>query len=105
MRNEEMTLDEFKESLAEQSPPELSGPLMALWWAAKGDWEQAHTVVQDDSGRSAAWVHAHLHRVEGDHSNAAYWYRNAGRPVARGELSTEWEAIVADLLAALSDRK
>ncbi|MDE5459892.1 hypothetical protein [Bradyrhizobium sp. CSS354] len=79
-------------------PPDLSAPLAALWWAAKGDWDQAHRIVQDESSREAAWVHAYLHRVEGDLGNAGYWYRQAGQPVARDSLQAEWERIVAATL-------
>ena len=75
-------------------PPDLSAPLAALWWAAKGDWDQAHRIVQDESSREAAWVHAYLHRVEGDLGNAGYWYRQAGQPVATDLLEAEWQRIV-----------
>ena len=80
-------------------PPDVSGPLVGLWWAAKGDWDRAHKVVQDDESHDAAWVHGYLHRVEGDLPNAGYWYRTAGKPVATGPLDAEWDAIVTDLLA------
>ena len=66
---------------------------------AGGDWDGAHALVQDDSSPEAAWVHAHLHRVEGDLSNAAYWYRRAGRPVATGALDEERAEIAAALEA------
>jgi hypothetical protein len=75
-------------------PPDLSAPLAALWWAAKGDWDQAHRIVQDESSREAAWVHAYLHRVEGDLGNAGYWYRQAGQPAATDSLEAEWQRIV-----------
>ena len=75
----------------------LAPPLAALWWAAKGDWDAAHKIVQDESDANSAWVHAYLHRVEGDLSNAAYWYRQAGQPVAKDSLENEWERIVATL--------
>ncbi|MDH2355809.1 hypothetical protein QCM80_34855 [Bradyrhizobium sp. SSUT112] len=77
--------------------PDLSAPLAALWWAAKGDWDQAHKIVQDESSPEAAWVHAYLHRVEGDLGNASYWYRQAGQPVAKDSLEAEWQRI-ADAL-------
>ncbi|MDH2399379.1 hypothetical protein QCM77_05370 [Bradyrhizobium sp. SSUT18] len=77
--------------------PDLSAPLAALWWAAKGDWDQAHKIVQDESSREAARVHAYLHRVEGDLGNAGYWYRQAGQPVAKDSLEAEWQRI-ADAL-------
>ena len=69
-----------------------------MWWAGKGDWNKAHAIVQDEDGADAAWVHAYLHRVEGDLGNAGYWYRRAGKPVATDPLEAEWERIVAALL-------
>jgi hypothetical protein len=89
----------FRASLNGATPPEVSAPLAGLWWAAKGDWDQAHKTVQDDDSRDAAWVHAYLHRVEGDLPNARYWYGAAGRPVATGTLDEEWNAMAAALLA------
>ena len=96
-----MTPAEFHQSLlALATPPAgLAAPLQALWWEAKGDWARAHAVAQEDSGRDGAWVHAYLHRVEGDESNAAYWYARATKPVAHGALAAERDAIVAALLA------
>ncbi len=92
---------EFKASLAGAAPaPELDAPLAALWWAARSGWDQAHKIVQDEATREAAWVHAYLHRVEGDLGNAGYWYRQAGKPVAKGALDTEWEGIVSTLLGS-----
>ena len=79
--------------------PELAPPLKALWWAAKGDWSRAHTIVQDEESQEAAWVHAYLHRVEGDLSYAGYWYRRAGKPAASDSLDAEWERIASALLA------
>ena len=78
--------------------PDLSAPLVGLWWAAKGEWDRAHKVVQEEESRDAAWVHAYLHRVEGDLSNAGYWYRQAGQPTATDSLQAEWERIAATLL-------
>ena len=72
---------------------EASSVLKALSLAASGDWDGAHKLVQDDPSPEAAWVHAHLHRVEGDLSNAGYWYRRAGKPVATGDLDEERQAI------------
>lgn len=96
-----MTLDEFRASLAQASPPAgLNLALRALWYDANGDWAQAHSTAQEDQSADGAWVHAYLHRVEGDLSNAAYWYRRAGKPVAQGELSGEWAALATALLAA-----
>jgi hypothetical protein len=90
---------DFKASLSgAESAPELGAPLAALWWAAKGNWNEAHKIAQDQHTADAAWVHAYLHRVEGDLGNAGYWYRQAGKPVATGSLEPEWELMVSVLL-------
>jgi hypothetical protein len=78
-------------------PKAVSAALQALWWAKKGDWDKAHRVAMDDHSREAAWVHAYLHRVEGDDGNAGYWYRQAQRRPATGPLDVEWNAIVVEL--------
>jgi hypothetical protein len=75
-----------------------SAPLAALWHTAKGDWEKAHTLVMDDESKAAAWVHAHLHRVEGDEGNAGYWYRRADKPHAKVSHDEEWKQIADALL-------
>ena len=94
-----VTLEEFKKSLkAAGPPPALSPALTALWHDARGDWERAHQVAQDIDDASGAWVHAYLHRKEGDLSNARYWYRSAGKPEATGALDAEWSRIVSALL-------
>jgi hypothetical protein len=91
----------FIASLEGAAPaPALSAPLAGLWWAAKGDWDQAHKIVQDEDTREAAWVHAYLHRVEGDLSNAGYWYSQAGQSAASDSLQAEWERIAATLLGS-----
>ena len=90
----------FSASVDGTQPPQgLALPLLALWHAKKGDWNAAHALVQQDEGEKRHdWVHAHLHRVEGDLGNARYWYRRAGRPVATGTLEAEWAQIAAALL-------
>lgn len=94
-----MNLADFKSTLSDSAPPpDADAPLQALWWAGRDDWEKAHTIVMDDEGIEAAWVHAYLHRVEGDLGNAGYWYRRAGRPVETSPLETEWAAIAQALL-------
>jgi hypothetical protein len=94
-----VTPAQFTESLARSAPPaRLRAALEGLWWAAKGEWDRAHRIVQDEEGAEGAWVHAYLHRVEGDVANAGYWYRQAGRPAASGPLDDEWQAIAAELL-------
>jgi hypothetical protein len=95
-----MDFDRFQESLAASAPPAgLSTPLQALWHDGKGDWNAAHDRLQDDAGPESAWVHAYLHRKEGDLSNAGYWYRRAGQPTATSSLSEEWTSLVQTLLA------
>ncbi|MGN6116937.1 MAG: hypothetical protein ACTHN2_15605 [Nitrobacter sp.] len=94
-----VTAAAFRASVTDAAPPPgISSPLTALWWVAKGDWDKAHAIAQDDASTEASWVHAYLHRVEGDLGNAAYWYRRAGQPVATDALAAEWERIVAVLL-------
>ena len=95
-----MDLTTFEGSLAETAPPAgLSKPLQALWQEAQGEWDAAHSLAQADKGPAGAWVHAYLHRVEGDLRNAGYWYRRSGRPEAAGSLRDEWRAIATALLA------
>lgn len=95
-----MTLDDFRISLSSKAAPaHLSPALEALWWAGKGEWERAHAIVMRSEGDAdAAWVHAYLHRVEGDIGNAHYWYRQARRPAAEGPLPAEWDRLVGTLL-------
>ena len=99
-------LDGFQASLAAANPPDaLPLALQALWWAGKPAWGRAHDCAQADEGNPACdWVHAHLHRVEGDMENAEYWYGRAGRPVSTELLDVEWQAIAATLLAGLGGR-
>jgi hypothetical protein len=90
---------DFRASLPGAAPASgLDAPLAGLWWAAKGNWDQAHKIVQDEDTADAAWVHAYLHRVEGDLANAGYWYRRARRPAASGSLDSEWQEIASELL-------
>ena len=94
-----MTLEEFRKSLNSERPPEdLTLSLAALWWDAKGDWTKAHESAQQDEGAAGAWVHAYLHRKEGDVSNAGYSYGRAGKPLARMSLDEEWSEIVNALV-------
>ena len=95
-----MDLSQFKASLDEGAPPPGSTrPLAALWHAGKGDWDAAHKLVQQQEGEPRHdWVHAYLHRVEGDLSNAGYWYRRAGKQEARSALEAEWAEIATALL-------
>jgi hypothetical protein len=92
-----VTFDELKQSLEAAKPPE--GPLMlrALWLAKKGDWDGAHRIVSDSTTETAARIHAHLHRVEGDLSNARYWYGQAHVAVETSTLEAEWEKLAREL--------
>jgi hypothetical protein len=84
----------LKMSLSEPEPPEyLSVYAKSLWLSAKGNWKAAHELVQDLDDRSAALIHAYLHRVEGDHSNAKYWYAKANEKMPAVDLNTEWELL------------
>ena len=89
---------------AEAKPPAgLSPALAALWHLARDEWDAAHHAAQSDGGRDGCWVHAHLHRVEGDLANAGYWYRRADLSPSEAPLDDEWEEIAAALLAAAAD--
>ena len=91
-------LDQFRRSLGEDEPPAGTPTLLgAMWHEARGDWEQAHQITQAEPGPSACWVHAYLHRREGDLSNAGYWYRRAGRPMPASSLDDEWAQIASAL--------
>ena len=81
-------------------PAHLSLVVQALWHDTHGDWEAAHNCAQDDHSELGSWMHAYLHRKEGDIGNARYWYSSAGRPVFQGSLKEEWEAIAIEALAS-----
>lgn len=94
-----MTIEEFKSTLSASQPPKgISPQLEAMWHEGKDDWDRAHNIAQDIHTADGSWIHAYLHRKEGDQGNAAYWYRQAGRPVSRLSLKEEWEEIVRELL-------
>ena len=94
-----MTFAEFKRTTSEPKPPaSLPRPLLALWHDARGEWETAHEVAQNIDDATGAWIHAYLHRKEGDLGNAGYWYRRANQPIATDSLDAEWTRIVTALL-------
>ena len=96
-----MTLEDFRHSVLSDEPPgPMSFALAGLWWDAKGDWKRAHESAQQDEGPAGSWVHAYLHRKEGDTTNAGYWYRRAGKPPAQSSLDEEWAEIAESLLRA-----
>jgi hypothetical protein len=96
------TIEAFRSSVSAAAPPADVGPaLEALWWLKRGDWDRAHKCVQGHEGEADCdWVHAHLHRQEGDMSNAQYWYRRADKPVSGVSLQDEWREIATTMLAA-----
>ena len=94
-----MHLEEFIQSIKEESPPEgLYEPLEVMWHAHKGDWETAHNIAQSISTELGSWIHAYLHRVEGDLGNAGYWYRRANRPPNSGSTDAEADEIINSIL-------
>ena len=94
-----MNLRQLKESIDENKiPDDLSVYLKALWYDAKGNWDEAHQIIQDVPDKNASWIHAYLHRKEGDITNADYWYNQAGRKRPNISLNEEWEEIVKAML-------
>ncbi|MCC6472013.1 MAG: hypothetical protein IT563_27115 [Alphaproteobacteria bacterium] len=94
-----MDAKQFRASTTAADPPAgLSDALQALWWDAKGDWSKAHEHAQAQDDAVGAWVHAYLHRKEGDLSNAGYWYRQAGKKRPDVTLDAEWDTIAGALL-------
>jgi hypothetical protein len=94
-----ITLQQFKETLREIKPPEQLDPVLkAMWYDAKGNWEMAHNIAQDVHNNNGSWVHAYLHRKEGDDGNAGYWYARANQPFPGQTLEKEWENIVETFL-------
>ena len=90
---------DFRESIKGNEPPsESSDHLKALWYDAKGDWKKAHEIIQDIDDKNASWIHAYLHRKEGDTGNADYWYSRAGKRRPSMALENEWEELVASFI-------
>ncbi len=96
-----MNLTEFIQSISRNDAPDtiLSASLQALWWDAKGDWDKAHELCQRAASLEGDWVHAYLHRKEGDLSNASYWYNRAGKPRHKGTLQEEWTSLATSFLS------
>lgn len=94
-----MTFEEFQHSLQETTPPPaVSLLLKALWYEGKGDWDMAHNIAQDIHSHEGSWIHAYLHRVEGDLGNASYWYHRANKKMPTCSLQEEWTSIIKELL-------
>jgi hypothetical protein len=95
-----MSIETFRQSLLPEAPPaKWSRALQAIWHQAKGDWHKAHQLAQEEDDADGAWVHAHLHRADGDVANAGYWYRRAGRSPSAAPLDEERDEIAAVLLS------
>lgn len=100
-----MTLEEFKQLSEKEPPPQVLPPvLQALWYDKKGNWDTAHEIVQNANDPDSAWIHAYLHRKEGDLTNARYWYRRSNQPEFKGGLDQEWEQIASMLLIKVSEK-
>jgi hypothetical protein len=96
-----MNFEEFTTSLSGHVPPKEVGiMLQALWYDANDDWEKAHDLAQSQNDSEGAWIHAYLHRKEGDRWNANYWYNRAGKIMPENSIGQEWEDIVKTLLKA-----
>jgi hypothetical protein len=95
-----MTLLEFKNSLNNPTPPHVPTLLKALWHDARGEWDNAHNLAQDEHSNDGSWIHAYLHRKQGDRSNAQYWYHHAKRKMPACSLEQEWSEIVSELLTS-----
>ena len=94
-----MKFEEYKQSLTLSSAPStISEHLKALWYDAKGNWEQSHNIIQDIGDANASWIHAYLHRKEGDIGNADYWYHRAGKKRPAVSLEEEWETIAKKII-------
>ena len=94
-----MNYDEFIGSLSSDQPPQkIPVVLKALWYDGKNDWEGSHNIAQDIDDKNGSWVHAYLHRKEGDISNAHYWYSRAGKSEPRMTLKEEWESLVRNFI-------
>jgi hypothetical protein len=94
-----MTFTEFNESLKNENPPStLNAELKAMWYDGKGDWETSHNIAQDIHSESGSWIHAYLHRKEGDNGNASYWYSRANKKMPAYSLEQEWKELVSAFL-------
>jgi len=90
-----MNFQDFRDSLNfDIAPQSYSAYLLALWYDGKGDWKSAHEIAQDISGWEGSWIHAFLHRKEGEQWNANYWYQRAGKPMPSISLDKEWQELV-----------
>lgn len=92
-----MKIEEF----VRQTPQQIKGyslALQALWYDYQEDWHQSHQLIDHESEKNCTWVHAYLHRKEGDLSNARYWYRRSGKSESKLSLAEERQKIAEALL-------
>ncbi|WP_343486078.1 hypothetical protein [Allomuricauda sp. d1] len=90
----------FQETLANQAPPDTwPKALQSLWYDAKGNWHTAHDLIDGSNDSTAKWIHAYLHRKEGDEWNAGYWYRQAGKSFPKMTLDEEAKQLVLEILS------
>src|SRR5688500_12446994 len=90
-----MDFDGFTSSIKQQTIPSSLGPeLQSLWYDCLNNWNKAHDIAQDIPDKNGSWIHAYLHRKEGDKWNANYWYQKAGKTMPSYSLEKEWEELV-----------
>ena len=93
-------MNEFRQSLKLESPPDIwPEALRAVWWEANGEWDNSHNIAQDIQSDVGNWIHAYLHRKEGDDWNAGYWYRRANREFPKSTLDEELDTIITHILS------
>jgi hypothetical protein len=94
-----MDYEQFVASLAASQPPSgISRELLSLWHDGRNDWHHSHEIAQDIEGINGSWIHAYLHRKEGDFNNARYWYHRAGKNEPSISLGEEWKLLVRSFL-------
>ena len=93
-----MTYDQYLSSIKDNQPPAFTDYLKSLWYEKRGNWTKAHEIAQNIPDRDGSWIHAYLHRVEGDGWNANYWYSRAGREMPGISLEEEWKDLVNHFL-------
>jgi hypothetical protein len=88
-----MDINDFKQTLANETVPDVNDYLKSLWYVAKGDWSMAHLIARDIDDVMGYWIHGHLHRAKGDDMNAQHWYDKATKPFPESPVESEWDAI------------
>ncbi|MES2958935.1 MAG: hypothetical protein V4792_12140 [Pseudomonadota bacterium] len=97
-------IEAFATSLDREEPPPFATPMLrAVWHGLRGEWAAAHELAQAQDDEEGAWVHAWLHRIEGDLGNAAYWYRRAHRETRRDGTRDEGLEIAQTLILSITE--